>query len=272
MANVVVTGGRGFIGRHLVKLLYSKGHHVQVIDVPDDLTQAIDSDLKSDFIIHLAAIPRLGVSLKHPEAVIYNNVTSTLRILTFCRRNPTTKLINISSSSVKFADLNKNPYAYSKKICEDLIIMHRTLYQINATTVRLFNVYGDDETEWPGAITLLSACKNAVVNNGPVKINGDGSISRAFTHVDDVAEGLIEIMHRHEAWRELYEIGNKTYSVNDIINAFGVDAVYGPSRIGDPQETATDQLFRLNVDLKIDVLEYIAKWKNENGLPQKMNL
>src|SRR4051812_43873591 len=100
---ILVTGGDGFIGNHLFRKLRNEHEVICIDDAYCGISvQEIENDdpqfTDVDVIFHLAATPRVGVSIKHPEAVINNNVTSTLRLLEFCRLHPTIQLINISSS------------------------------------------------------------------------------------------------------------------------------------------------------------------------------
>jgi nucleoside-diphosphate-sugar epimerase len=269
---ILVTGGNGFIGKHLVEKLKARtNREIIVSDRCQDLT---DEELKTvGTIFHLGAIPRVGVSLKEPGKVIDNNVISTLRLLEWCRLNPDTLLINVSSSSVKFTNLNENPYALSKAMGEQMVCMYRQTYGINATTVRLFNVYGPGDSDYGKFTTLIQACKKNILTGADFHINGRG-ITRDYTYVDDVTEGLLLILHEMYSgiYKPLYELGfGRPTSIEAIVEEFakGTDLkiIYDPARYGDVPSTLADK--NLYPDWWVahtDVIDYIRYWKSR-GCP-----
>lgn len=271
----LVTGGYGFIGSHLVQNLRDLHTDVLIADRLNRVQDISDADLDSVSIIyHLAATPRLGVSLEKPEEVITNNLTSTLRLLKYCREHPDVPFVNVSSSSVKFANLRENPYALSKKMGEDLVNLYRETYGIRATSVRFFNVYGPGESDYGKHTTLVKACKKAILTNQPIHVNGDGSIRRDYTHVSDVVSGLLIVGHQTYGGnhKPLYELGAcRPTSVKQVVEAFAEGTkskvIYGPSRMGDAALTeGNPMLAPLNWIPQIDILDYIREWKAQ-GCP-----
>lgn len=278
--NILVTGGCGFIGSHLVNRLNKEQYNVRIADkrlkygVP--VQEMSDADLAGNSIIyHLAATARLGVSLNDPAGVIDNNVKSTLRLLEYCRKNPDTKLIVVSSSSAKFANLKRNPYALSKAMGEQMVDMYRELYDVKAISVRLFNVYGPREADYGKNTTLIKQCKKGYLSGKGFYIDGDGSTIRDFTHVDDVCTGLITLkkdLENKPGWN-LYEIGSgeATITVKQIVEEFQkgttLPIVYGPPRIGDPPMTRAEPSYTPSGWVQtINVLDYIREWKDQ-GCP-----
>lgn len=266
--NILVTGGSGFIGTHLIKQLEENGH--KVTNISSDVQLADDSDFGNPQVIyHLGAFPRVGFSLENPEKVLSNNHLSTLRVLEYCRFHPSTRLINVSSSSVKFANLRENPYALSKKMGEDLVNLYIDTFGVIASNVRLFNVYGPGEADYAQHTTLLKACKKRVISGQALRVNGDGSIKRDYTHVFDVVNGLIAVdraLYHADALR-LYELGpNNPISVMEIAEAFqagtNLKIQVFPQRAGDPPYTVADSNLRPTGWYPVfDVLDYIQDWK-----------
>ncbi len=172
--NVLVTGGLGFIGQHLCNKL-KKDHNVSFIDYK--VTNSVqDSNIEKynpSIIFHLAATARVGVSLEDPAGVIDNNISSLLKVLEYCRSNPHVKLIFASSSSAKFANLKRNPYALSKAMGEQLIELYRETYSVKATSVRFFNVYGPGEADYGSNTTLVKQCKKQILAGKPLYIDGE---------------------------------------------------------------------------------------------------
>lgn len=273
---ILITGGLGFIGMHLAENL-AVDNWVVVCDKKQGKSiQEYDIDaFKPDIIYHLAATARVGVSLKDPAGVIQNNISGLLKVLEYCRQHPATKLIFASSSSVKFAKLDKNPYALSKAMGEQLVDMYRNLYDVRAVSVRFFNVYGPREADYGMNTTLVKQCKKNLLAKQPFYIEGDGEIIRDFTHVDDVVDGLIAVcndMDERQALN-LFELGSgiASITVRQVVEEFQKGTTlpieWRASRIGDPPYTnANIYLSPKGWSPKIDILTYIQNWKAD-GCP-----
>lgn len=276
MKRILITGGLGFIGQHLANEL-APNNWVSIIDSKKtkSVQDSFIEDYKPDVIYHLAATARLGVSLEHPSFTLQNNMTSTLHVLDYCKRNPNVKLIVVSSSSAKHAQLTRNPYALSKAIGEQLVDTYRNLYQVQAVSVRLFNVYGPGEMDGGKYTTLLKQCKKGLKSGEGFYIEGDGSIIRDYTHVEDVVQGLIAVekdMDRRPAW-PLYELGSgeASVTVKHIVEEFQKGTTlpieWRSPRVGDPQYTNADRVLApTGWQPKHDVLTYIKDWK-DRGCP-----
>jgi UDP-glucose 4-epimerase len=292
MANILITGGHGFIGTHLVKSFMEDGHRVTCCDIVDKTNFASKTEIKDAYILmkeihsievlpslyntseefdtiyHLAATPRMSIGLEKPEEVLSNNINPLIEILGYCRRHPNTKLIFISSSSTVWADSTRNPYALSKKIGEQMLETYRNSFDINAVAARLFNVYGPGEADYGHATTLLKQCKKSLLAYTPIVINGDGSYTRDFTHVDDIVNGLKLIRSEMimQTNKHTYELGagDDSVSVKDIAEAFGiVPILYGPGRVEPVRTKADKRLWPRKWKATINVLDYIATWKEE---------
>lgn len=269
--NILVTGSEGFIGKHLVNALELNGHTVIRNDITigmgvKDLNHLTDID----FIFHLAAIPRVGTSRKYPKQTLANNINTTLHLLELARLNPKVKLLNISSSSAKFADTAQNPYALSKLIGEQMAWTYKNTFSVNVSSVRLFNVYGPGEVDTGDTTTLIKACKKAILTNQPLKVTAKGKTSRDFTHVEDVVDGLIKIMKLMftQNYQSLYELGtdSPTY-IGDVVHEFrnlcDMKVEVAPIREGDADTTYAHPKYMVpGWAPKHDVLTYIKQWKD----------
>lgn len=298
---ILVTGGNGFIGYHLSKQLCQLGHDVTVCDIqPLKNKEALFATYEHveaaeyinatsfaegfqtiygkqepfDIIFHLAAVPRVGISLEQPELVLKNNIGSTIEVLGYCRKHPNTKLIFISSSSVVWADINKNPYALSKHIGEELLNTYAATFGVECTSVRLFSVYGPGEADYAYATTIVKQCKMLLNSGMPLLIHGTGKQVRDFTHVDDAVSGLIAIMKEMlgGVWKPVYELGtgDNSVSVEDVIRAFSSEStsvINVSGRADDPESTLADKsLAPDNWKPRIKILDYIALWKMNGRL------
>lgn len=218
MTKVAVTGGAGFIGSNLVKKLVKKGHEVTVID---DFSTGIKSNLdfvssrviqtsildftklKSclsdcDTIFHLAARGSVPRSIKNPILTNEVNVLGTLNVLEIARETGA-HVIFTSSSSVygRNNELPKreqmwtsplSPYAASKLAGESYLQSYYSAFSVPVTILRLFNVFGPFQRPDHKYSAVVPKWIWQALNNKPITINGDGTVTRDFTFVDSVTE------------------------------------------------------------------------------------
>jgi UDP-glucuronate 4-epimerase len=158
---------------------------------------------KFDIICHLAAQAGVRYSIENPHAYIESNIVGFMNILECCRHNKIKHLVYASSSSV-YGDSDKVPfseddrvdhpvslYAATKKANELIAHTYSHLYQLPTTGLRLFTVYGP----WgrPDMAPMLFA--KAIINGEPIKVFNHGHLSRDFTYIDDVIEGIVRVMN-----------------------------------------------------------------------------
>ena len=229
MANYLVTGAAGFIGARTAELLIQDGHHVIGVDNLNEAydlrmkeyrlkrLQAMDGfdfrkldisdksiidELRSeklDGVINLAAWAGVRASVKNPWVYVETNMTGTLNMLELCRQTGIKKFVVASTSSIYGANPPYptpetassseplQPYAASKKGAEAMSHAYHHLYDIDVTVVRFFTVYG------PAGRPDLSIFRFVqwISEGRPVRVNGDGTQSRGFTYIDDIARGVI---------------------------------------------------------------------------------
>jgi len=254
---VLVTGGAGFIGSNLVDELIKQNYEVIVLDDlstgnRDNLNPKADfyevdisGDLKSfihlfkgvECVFHLAAWARVARSVEDPVGTNKVNVGGGLNILQACRQLMIPRLVMSSSSSVygdqpthimseKMKDLNPlSPYALQKLTCEKYAQMFAKLYGTRVIALRYFNVYGYRQVT-EGAYSLVIGKFIAQKARGEnMTIFGDGSHTRAYTHVSDVVRANILAMTSGlvgESNFEAFNIGTgEETSVNQIAEMLG---------------------------------------------------
>lgn len=233
----LITGGAGFIGYHLSKKLLSLGHQVVGIDNfnpyydvklkqarADDLGIVKTVDLlnknhleeifsidKPDRVVHLAAMVGVRHSLNEPRLYIENNIVGTQNLIELCEKYNTEKVIYASSSSVtrvshlpmdENAPLTKaiNPYAYTKQVNE---AQFRLSNIPNAIGVRFFTVYGP----WGRPDMALFDFVHKIYHEKPITLYNEGLLSRDFTYIDDVINGLEVILNHSFLHGEIINIG-----------------------------------------------------------------
>lgn len=224
MKRVIITGGSGFIGRHLVKrLLTDKQCSVALIantsnlagmelqettpltfyaaDIRDrESILNIFRDEKPDTCIHLAAKISVAESIKNPQETMDINVNGTLNVLEACYRSGIDSFVFASSAAV-YGDVKKlpisedeslkplSPYGKSKMLAEQHVLSYKQLRKIkNTISLRIFNVYGSGQASEADVITKFA--KRLSIGQPPV-INGDGKQTRDFISVEDVADAII---------------------------------------------------------------------------------
>lgn len=223
---ILVTGCSGFIGSEVAKVLLSRGGAVVGADcvraprfpawrlaqlqqfptfrfVWADISDrnSCESLFQQDSfetVVHFAGKPGVRCSVRDPWSYIEVNVVGTLNVLEMCHRHGVKKLVFASTSSVYGegaipscedgqTDRSFSPYAASKKSAENLVYVYHYLYNIDATVLRYFTVYG------PAMRADMSVLKfiYCIMEDLPVPIYGDGMQKRDYTYIDDIVRGTI---------------------------------------------------------------------------------
>ncbi|OPZ88303.1 MAG: UDP-glucose 4-epimerase [Firmicutes bacterium ADurb.Bin419] len=273
--NVIVTGGCGFIGSHLVDKLLSKGHNVTVLDNfstgrRENLghhkgtgnLQIIEADITHkdnilpyfkgvDWVFHLAALADIVPSIEMPDKYFNSNVNGTFAVLEAARENNIGRFIYSASCSCygipdvyptsETAKIQpKYPYALTKYMGEELVIHWGQLYKLPVVSLRLFNVYGPRSRTsgtYGAVFGVFLAQKLAGL---PYTVVGDGNQTRDFTYVSDVASAFLKAAES-DICNEIFNVGSGgTYSVNRLVELLGGEITYIPKRPGEPDCTFAD--------------------------------
>ena len=263
----LVTGGCGFIGSHLSEMLLELGHDVVILDnlvcgrkenirtfeAHPNLTycnvdigdlrgmQAFFKDI--DWVFHMAGLADIVPSIERPDDYFQANVVGTLNALQCSRAAGIKRFIYAaSSSSYGIPDTYPTPetapikpqypYALTKYMGEELVLHWAKLYKLPAVSLRLFNVYGP-RSRTSGAYGAVFGVFLAQKLNGKAfTVVGDGSQTRDFTYVTDVAKAFIEAA-RSEICAEALNVGSGNhYSVNQLVGLLCGPVVHIPKRPG----------------------------------------
>lgn len=292
MSKVVVTGGAGFVGFHLARVLVDHGHEVIVVDdlstgsldnVPagakfirasilDDITNVFRD---VDCVFHLAAIASVPKSFKNPAKTIETNFYGTAAVLRMARNCGVEKVILASSSSVygnSESDVQSedtllspmSPYAKSKSDAEGLCDSYRKLFGMHIVTLRYFNVYGEGQSMESGyALAVPAFIKNAKAGL-PLTIYGNGEQERDFIFIDDVVNATI-----YASVSNMMGIYNVGTGVSTSVNTLASTILrlslsnslieYTAARQGDPRCTRAD------ISKLVDA-GFAPSWKLKEGL------
>src|SRR6185295_8452927 len=229
----LITGTAGFIGFHLAKRLLADGHVVQGVDgmtsyydvelkkkrhallsqsnrfiahtlmLEDEVRLAsVVAEAKADIIVHLAAQAGVRYSIENPRAYLNSNLVGTFNVLELVRKHKPQHFLLASTSSVYGAnrelpfretDRADHPmtlYAATKKSCELMAHSYAHLFQIPTTVIRFFTVYGP----WGRPDMALFKFVDAILNDRPIDIFGEGKMSRDFTYVEDLVEAMVRLV------------------------------------------------------------------------------
>ena len=270
----MVTGGAGFIGRHLVEYLLDN-HQITIYDNLSngtmekisfligkvkfikgdvlDFDKLLQSSKNFDVIIHLAAKSDVAESVIFPEDTINVNVNGTINVLKCCAQNKIRKIIFASSASVygdssdiiseKSATIPLSPYGKSKLDAEIQIRKFADEFGFDAIILRLFNVYGKGQNDqYAGVISKF--LKN-ISENKPLIIYGDGKQTRDFVSVYDVIRA-IECAISSENSGTYNIASGKSISINElaeiIVSSSGkkLDIIHKEEKRGEIKNSAAD--------------------------------
>lgn len=245
---IFVTGGAGFIGKHLVNSLIEKKHEITIfdnfsnsqkkslIDFKSKLVNVIEGDITKltditnaingqELVIHLAAKISVPESIKNPTETFQVNVEGTKNILTACEKNQVKKLIVASSAAVygegakkiklkESSDTNPiSPYGESKLKMEKEIRKFDSHHNIDCVILRFFNIYGIGQTfEYAG---VVSKFLDNIRHNESLKIYGDGLQIRDFVAIEDVISSIHDAISNGKSGT--YNIGSgKTTTIKEL--------------------------------------------------------
>lgn len=302
MGSYLITGVCGFIGSKVAELLLSKGHAVVGLDNMNRYYDVrlkeyrlsflksfknfsfFESDIR-DFeglrkvferhrnfgaVFHLAAMAGVRYSIRRPEEYMTVNVNGTLNLLELCKKFEIPKFILASTSSLyagQSMPFSENlpvntpisPYAASKKAAEVLAYTYHYLYGINVTVLRYFTVYG------PAGRPDMSVFRfvYSVLKGSPLVVYGDGSQSRDFTYIDDIAAGTVLALGL--SGYEIINLGsNSPCSLKDLISL--IEELVGKK--ADITYQTFDKTDMLSTWASIDKARELLGWQPKVGLKE----
>ncbi|PLX67162.1 MAG: NAD-dependent epimerase [Denitrovibrio sp.] len=189
-------------GKPVQSSLYPEYRFIQIVLEDRELMEELFVVEKFDAVVNLAAQAGVRYSLKNPHAYVTSNMTGFMNILEGCRHNEVKHLVYASSSSVyglnesqPFATTDNidhpiSLYAASKKANELMAHSYSYLYNMPTTGLRFFTVYGP----WGRPDMALFLFTKAILNNEPIDVFNNGNLSRDFTYIDDIVEGIVKVL------------------------------------------------------------------------------
>ena len=271
----LITGGAGFIGSHLADLLIASEHEVVVIDNLSngrksniehllkkknfifhklDITNMDDIEpifVNVDWVFHLAGMADIVPSIESPKEYYDCNVTGTFNIVEASRKAGVKKIVYAASSSsygipdnyptAETADIRPQyPYALTKYMGEELVMHWSQTYNIPSIALRLFNVYGPRSRTTGAYGAVFGVFLSQKIHNKPYTVVGDGTQTRDFTYVTDVAAAFLRAAEETTTSVALNVGSDNHYSVNRLVELLEGEVTYVPKRPGEPDCTYAD--------------------------------
>lgn len=297
---ILVTGGAGFIGSHIVDKLISEGNEVVVVDnlstgKKENLnTQAkfYETDIKDyaslekifnqekpEYVCHQAAHASVSESVKDPIHDAENNILGSINIIRCAVKYNVKKIVFASTGGAIYGDADilptpenydakpVSPYGVTKLAAEKYLYCFNFLNKLNYTILRYANVYGPKQDPFGEAGVVAIFCQKIANNDQPI-INGDGKCTRDYVYVKDIANANLSAL-KSEKSQNIYNVGTGIQTdVNTIfqnlikISGRNIPEKHGPARIGDQRTSAID-----SSKIKQE-LNWEPKVKLEDGLKE----
>ena len=269
MMRILVTGGAGFIGSHVVDAYLAVGHDVAVvddlstgrreqvhpqarfyqIDIRDPGLDELFARERPEVVSHQAARANVRESLEKPLLYAEVNVLGSLNVLECCRRHGVRKIIYASTGGAVYGEpqtlpvaedhpINPlDPYGASKHHVEHYLYLYRVNYGLEYTVLRYPNVYGPRQDPY-GEAGVVAIFSGQMLNNGRPVINGSGEQERDFVYVSDVARANVLALARGDGG--VYNIGsgvgtsvNRIFELLAALTGYAGPVVHGPPKRGE---------------------------------------
>jgi UDP-glucose 4-epimerase len=276
---ILVTGGAGFIGSHLVERLLAAGDRVKVVDdlstgkrenlVQHEALEFIEGDIRDaslidrcartmDAVVHLAAVASVQASMDDPVRTHQVNFDGTLNLLEASRRHGIKRFIYACSAAV-YGDAASipvpeeamprplSPYAVDKLSGEHYLLHYYRSHGLAATSFRFFNIYGprqDPSSPYSGVISIFV---ERLLRNQPVTVYGDGTQTRDFVYVADLADLLARAVRSLEGNGGVFNVGTgRQHSLLQLLahleklTGKKIERRHEPARAGDIRHSCAD--------------------------------
>lgn len=291
---IVVTGGAGFIGSHVVDTYIEAGHEVVVVDnlstgferhvnpkaklvkvdIRDEALSEVLAAEKPELVNHHAAQVSVNVSMRDPVRDAATNVLGSLNLLECCRRAGLRKLIYSSTGGAAVGEPEYlpvdedhpvrplSPYGATKHAVEHYLYMYRVNHGLNSTILRYSNIYGPRQDPF-GEAGVVAIFAGRMLRGEQPLVNGSGEQERDMLYVGDAAAANLAAIDKGDG--ELINVGyGRSTSVNEIyallskITGYGRPAEHGPALPG--------EVFRIYLD--VSKAERVLGWKPRVGLEE----
>lgn len=310
MKNVLVTGGAGFIGSHIVDKLLERNYKVIVVDnlitgnrknlhnsvklyttdiTDKDKYEKIFKENKIDVVFHLAGQPSIVNSFTDPYTDINTNFLGSVNTVMFAQKYNVRRLVFASSMTLygnaKHIPITEetpanpiNYYGVAKFSAERFIHITAqrldTEVPVNTTSLRMFNVYGPRQSLNNPYQGVLAIFMGNVLRNEPITIFGDGKQTRDFVFVEDVAAIWVNNIENEKSYDEVFNIGfGRKTTINDLANAVITACGYNPKTyavIHKPKRSGDQRDVLADISKAKNLLNFNPQTSLEEGLKKTL--
>lgn len=294
MKRIVVTGGSGFLGSHVVEKFNKEGYHVEVPRQEDyDLRfrkniEQMLSNMKPDIVLHLAALcGGIGANIKSPAAFFYDNAIMGIEMIDACYKAGIEKFVQVGtvcaypkSPSVPFKEDDlwngypeetNAPYGLAKKMLLVQCQAYRQQYGMNAIYLLPVNLYGERDNfdlnsshVMPALIRKFSEAKKS--NASSITVWGTGKASREFLYAGDAAEGLFLATERYSSPEPVNLGSGNEITMSNLVELIKKEVGFEGSIVYDPEKPDGQPRRCLDVSRAIAAFGFKAATSLEEGI------
>ena len=293
----LITGGAGFIGSHLAELLIKRGHQVLILDnlrsgrlenlasiennTHLSFANADIADAESiqplfegiEWVFHLAGLADIVPSIEMPNQYYNTNVSGTFNVLECARKFGVKRFVYAaSSSSYGIPDVYPTPesnimrpqypYALTKYMGEELALHWENVYKLPTVSLRLFNVFGTRSRTTGVYGAVFGVFLKQKLSGRPFTVVGDGTQTRDFTYVTDVARAFLCAAESKVSGEAMNVGSGFHYSINRLVDLLGGDVEFIKKRPGEPDCTFAD----------VSKIEKLLGWRAEVSFEEGVSL
>jgi len=291
---IIVTGGAGFVGTNLIKLLlkktkfkiisidnYSSGkksNHIKssrvryIIGNTINISKLIKNSKEIKSVFHFGEFARIYQSFLKMNECLESNTIGSNAVFNFCLKNKIKLIYSATSASLgnNGNDKNLSPYAFSKSKNLELLENLKKWFNFKYEVIYFYNVYGPNHISSGKMATVIGIFEKAFKKNEPMPVVKPGSQSRRFTHVDDTIDACILAWKKNKSLH--YSISNKkNYTIEQVAKLFSHKIKYLPKRPGERFASALSKMSLSNKVVRLfgkkSLKNYIENFKS--GLIKK---
>lgn len=286
---ILVTGGSGFLGRHMVARLRELGHAVRILDISDAPWRPTDIDFvpgtttdertlkdavsECNAVVHLASTTIPKTSNNDPQLDAKSNLVGTLMLLDASVSAGVRRVVFASSGGTVYGETHKakvdeshltDPicaYGIVKLAVEKYLTLYHRLHGLESVSLRISNLYGEHQRPDTGLGVITSFCHKAIANE-PLEVWGDGTVSRDFVYVGDVVDAFVRALQCDVACLTANVGSGTSVSLNTIIEIISrlmhreVETRFVAARSFDVKRTCLD----------VGLAERVLGWRPETSL------